>query len=397
MSKISVLPQIQKIHDEMKSWRHELHKHPETSYTEFYASDFVKTKLKEMGIRFESDIAGTGVVGIIEGKKNTSGRGIGLRADLDALEIIEQTGLPYASCNHGKMHACGHDGHTTVLLGAAKYLNETKNFDGTVYLIFQPAEEEGCGADRMIDEGLFKRFPCNAVFGLHNWPWMPLGKIGMRVGPIMAAVDYFKIKITGKEGHAAVPQSFNDPIVAASQIVTALQTIVSRMNPIESAIVSITNFNAGTGAINIIPREANLSGTIRTLSNEVQPQIKKRFYEIIENISNAFNVKCEIEYIVESCATVNTKNEIQISAEVAKEIVGAENVDTETVPYMTGEDFGAMLRVVPGTYIYLGQGTEDKTHHNSRALHHSEYDFNDDALTIGASYYARLAEKFLPL
>ena len=397
---MAAIKKIQDIQDEMTGWRQELHQYPQTNYEEQIASDYIKKKLTEWNIPFTDGWAGGyGIVATIEGKKNTSGKAIGLRADMDALDIDEKTGLPYCSKHAGKMHACGHDGHMAILLGATKYLNETRNFDGKVHLIFQPAEEGGRGADKMIEEGLFDKYPCESVHAVHNWPWLPLGKIGMRVGPIMAAVDTFYITVTGKEGHAAVPQGCIDPIVATSELVLALQSIVSRsVDPTDAAVVSITNFNAGTGAFNIIPREAKLVGTVRTLSPTAHALIQNRFKEICDGVAQIHGVDVDLDYIVESDATVNTAEEIELAAAAAADVIGAENVDTDTTPFMTGEDFGSMLKVLKGTYVYLGQGREDDPKaHNSKPLHHAEYDFNDNALPIGASYMARIIERGVPL
>lgn len=387
------------IKDEIASYRQALHKHPQTAYEETYASDFVQKKLTEWGVPFQAGLAKTGVVATIEGKTNISNKSIGLRADLDALNINEETGLPYCSVNKGKMHACGHDGHTAILLGVAKYLSQHAHFDGKVHLIFQPAEEGEKGADTMIEEGLFKQFPCDQVFGLHNWPWLPLGQISMRVGAIMASVDEFSITLTGKAGHAAVPQSFDDPIVVAAQMITAFQTIVARdVDPMIPAVVSVTNLNAGTGAFNISPQTAEIVGTVRALSKETQQLIEERMHEIATNIANAFNLGINFNYNRVSIATINTVDEVALSADAARDIVGEENVDTNVTPFMTGEDFGAMLEQVPGTYVYMGQANpHDSKAHTSHALHHANYDFNDEAIPVGISYMVRLVERALPL
>lgn len=385
--------------DEMAEWRHELHENPQTCYEEEFASALVQKKLTEWGIPFKTGYGVTGVVATIEGQKTDSGKAIALRADMDALDITEATGLPYASKNKGKMHACGHDGHTATLLGAAKYLNENKSFNGTVHLIFQPAEEGGRGAHRMIGDGLFKDFPCDYVFGIHNWPWEPVGRIGMRTGPILASVDEFKIRITGKGGHAAMPHDTVDPVVIASQIVMALQTIVSRnVSPVDTAVVSVTNLNAGTGAFNIIPEAAAMTGTVRTFSNETRHFVKERIEKLCHNIAGSFGASVEMDYSFDTDPTVNTEDGIRMAAAAAADVVGEENVNTNYDPCMGGEDFGAYLTHKPGAFIFVGQGVEgDENAASSRGLHNPHYDFNDDILPIGASYFARLIEKHMPL
>ncbi|PJB69774.1 MAG: amidohydrolase [Alphaproteobacteria bacterium CG_4_9_14_3_um_filter_47_13] len=385
--------------DEIAAWRQELHRNAQTKYEEVYAGDLIAKKLEEWGIPHTRGFAKTGIVATIEGQKTDSGKAIALRADMDALDIQERTGLPYASCNEGKMHACGHDGHMASLLGATKYLNETKNFNGKVHLIFQPAEEGGSGADKMIEEGLFKKFPCNYVFGFHNWPTLPVGTINMRVGGIMASVDEFEIIVKGKGGHAAMPENTIDPIVIASQIVIALQTIVSRtVSPIDTAVVSVTNMNAGTGAFNVIPGSARLHGTVRTFSNDVRHKIKERMESIVGNISKAFDSTIEIDYIFQTEPTVNTADGIAIAAKAAALVVGEKNVDTNCLPTMGGEDFGAFLIEKPGAFVFIGQGVANDPHcHSSMGLHHPNYDFNDEILPIGSSYFAALAETYMPL
>jgi hippurate hydrolase len=385
--------------DEIAGYRRELHQNPQTAYEETFASDLVQRKLTEWGIPFKAGIAKTGIVATIEGQKSDSGKAIGLRADMDALNMTEASGQPWASKIPGKMHGCGHDGHTAMLLGAAKYLSETRNFNGKVYLIFQPAEEGGGGAIRMIEEGLFQKFPMQAIYGMHNWPGMPKGTIGLRPGPIMASSDSFEITITGKGGHAALPHFNIDPIVAASQIVTALQTIVSRqVDPVDQAVVSITNIHAGSGAFNVIPDKAVLSGTYRAFRPETRALLRRRIEEIASTIAAAYNTGFEIKGNDGYDPTVNTPAESDFAASIARQVVGADNVDANVEPCMGAEDFGAMLQQTPGCYIWVGQAEKDspQSPHN-KGLHNVGYDFNDEIIPTGIEYWARLAEAALPL
>lgn len=383
--------------DEMAEWRHELHQNPQTCFKEEFASNFVKQKLTEWGIPFKDGIAETGIVATIEGQKTDSGKAIGLRADMDALDITEKTGLPYASNNPGKMHACGHDGHTSSLLGVARHLNETKNFNGTVHLIFQPAEEGGGGAHRMIKEGLFKDFPMDAVFGYHNWPAVPRGQAGLRAGPQMACSDDLFINVYGKGGHAAMPHTTIDPMIVAAHIITAVQSIVSRnVDPIDQAVVSITNMHCGTGADNIIPDTAEMFGSVRAFTEETRSILEKRIPEVAENVAAAFGATAEVKYIRGYDPTVNTAPETEICAEVARDLLGDENVDAETPQCMGAEDFGAFLAEKPGCYIFLGQGEADENSPHNQNLHSPYYNYNDEILPIAASYFAKLVERVMP-
>lgn len=396
---MSLINSIAAIKDEITACRRELHQNPQTSYEETFASDLVAKKLTEWGIPFKRGIAVTGIVATIEGQKNTSGKAIGLRADMDALDMIEASGQAWASKIPGKMHGCGHDGHTAMLLGAAKYLSETRNFDGKVHLIFQPAEEGGAGAIRMIEEGLFKDFPMQSVFGMHNWPGIPKGKISLRTGPIMASSDSFEITLTGKGGHAALPHLTIDPIVAGSQIVVALQSIVARgVDPIDQGVVSITNFKAGYGASNVIPESAFLSGTFRSFRVETRKFLQRRIEEIATAVAGAMQVKIEIIINDGYDPTINSKAEAEFCAKVARSVVGDANVDEDVAPCMGAEDFGAMLQEVPGCYIMMGQGEPDKkvSPHN-KFLHDTGYDFNDEIIPTGIEYWARIAEAAMPL
>jgi len=397
---MATINSIQAMKDEVAGWRHELHQNPQTNYEEVFASNFVAQKLTEWGIPFKRGLAVTGIVATIEGQKSDSGKAIGLRADMDALDIVEQSGVPHASKNPGKMHACGHDGHTSTLLSAAKYLKENRNFNGKVHLIFQPAEEGGAGAYKMIEEGLFKQFPCDYVFGLHNWPYMPVGKIATRKGPIMASADEFEIVIKGKGGHAAVPHKTIDPIVAGAQIVTALQSIVSRnVDPVDQGVVTVSNFNAGTGAHNIIGEKAVLVGTIRAFRQETRELLIKRVIEMTENIARAYMAEASVQIMPNGYApTINDDVAVDMALAAAAAIVGEKNVDPETDPTMGAEDFGAYASATPSAFIFVGQGVEkDKKSPHNYGLHSPYYDFNDDILPIGASYFATLVEKYMPL
>lgn len=395
---MTTINSIADMKDEIAAYRRELHQNPQTSYEETFASDLVQKKLTEWGIPFTSGLAVTGIVATIEGQKTDSGKSIGFRADMDALDMVESSGQPWASKIPGKMHGCGHDGHTAMLLGAAKYLAATRNFNGKVHLIFQPAEEGGAGAIRMIEEGLFRKFPMQAVYGMHNWPGLPKGTIGLRPGPIMASSDSFEMTIGGKGGHAALPHLNIDPIVAASQIVTALQSIVSRqVDPVDQGVVSITNFHAGSGASNVIPDKAVLSGTYRAFRVETRALLRRRIEEISSTIAKAYNCSFEIKVNDGYDPTINSVEESIFAANVARAVVGEANVNANVEPCMGAEDFGAMLQNVPGCYIWMGQAEKDAGSPHNKGLHNVGYDFNDDIIPVGVEYWARLAEAALPL
>lgn len=389
---------IAALKEEVAAYRRELHQNPQTSYEETFASDLIQRKLTEWGIPFKTGYGVTGIVASIEGTKNDSGKSIALRADMDALDMVEKSGQPWASKIPGKMHGCGHDGHTSILLGAAKYLSETRNFNGTVHLIFQPAEEGGFGAARMMKDGLFRDFKIDAVFGFHNWPGMKRGTIGLRPGPIMAASDRFDITITGKGGHAAMPHLVVDPIIAGTYIVTALQTIASRtVDPVDQAVVSVTNFNAGTGADNVIPDKAVLTGTFRTFKNETRKLVAQKIEDIAKGIGATLGCIVEPTISWGYDPTINSAVESAFCADIARALVGVENVDANVEPCMGGEDFGAMLQEVPGCYIWIGQGENDASSPHNKGLHNVGYDFNDEIIPLGMEYWARLTEAALPL
>jgi len=385
-----VLNRVAELHDEVTGWRREIHSNPELLYDVHETAAKVAGMLKEFGVdEIVTGIGKTGVVGIINGNKNDSGKTIGLRADMDALPIQEETGKPYASKIAGKMHACGHDGHTAMLLGTAKYLSETRNFNGKVALIFQPAEEGGAGGKAMVDDGMMDRFDITEVYGMHNMPDLAVGQFAMREGTLLAAADELKIVITGKGGHAAKPHDCHDPIVAGAACIQAIQAFVSRnVNPLSSAVVSITQFHAGT-ASNIIPQHANLSGTVRCLDEEMRIKAEKRITEIVENVAFAHGCVAEVRYERMYPPTVNHAKQTLFAGEVAKSIVGENNVDMDVEPTMGGEDFSFLLEARPGAFVYLGNG-------NSAGLHHPAYDFNDEAIPHGVTFFAELVHKAMP-
>ncbi len=387
-----ILNRAAELHDEVTGWRRHLHAMPETLYDVHRTAAFVEEKLREFGCdEVVSGIGRTGVVGIIRGNSGGNpdgGPAIGLRADMDALPLTEITGKPWASQTPGKMHACGHDGHTAMLLGAAKYLAETRAFAGSVAVIFQPAEEGGAGGKAMVDDGMMERFGISRVFGMHNMPGLPVGHFAIRPGPIMAATAEFTVSVAGKGGHAAMPHATLDPLVAASQLVLALQTIVSRtVDPIDSAVVSVTKFHAGD-AYNVIPQTAELAGTIRTLRNEVAEAIFTRMRAICDGIAAAAGVGIDLRIDVNYPVTRNDPEEAAFAADVARGIAGADAVDPAVLPVMGGEDFSYMLEARPGAFIFAGNG-------DSAGLHNPAYDFNDELIPHGISYWVRLAETAL--
>jgi len=388
-----IINRIAEFHDEMTAWRRDFHEHPEIGFEEVRTSGIVAQKLRDFGCdEVVTGIARTGVVGVIRGNNGASGRAIGLRADMDALPILEETGLPWASKTPGRMHACGHDGHTAMLLGAAKYLAETRNFDGTVYLIFQPAEENLAGGEAMVKEGLFERFPMERVFGLHNWPGAPAGTFLWREGPVMAAVANLEVTITGKGAHGAMPNNGNDPIVIAAAIVQALQSIVARnVEPVEGGVITIGHIQGGH-TYNVIPEQVTMLGTARWFAPDVGDLLERRFLETVRGIAAAFGARAEARFIRLYPATINEVTSVHLAADAARAVQGDARVVPMPKPTMGGEDFSFMLNAKAGAYLMLGggRGADDPL------VHHPRYDFNDDILPIGASWWASLAERLLP-
>ncbi|HEY1897663.1 MAG TPA: amidohydrolase [Terracidiphilus sp.] len=388
---------IKAISTEAVQWRHALHQNPQTKYEETFASDLICEKLKEWGIPFERGIAGTGVVATIHGRKNQSDRTIAFRADMDALDILEQSGQEWSSRVSGKMHGCGHDGHTASLLLLARYLNQTKNFDGLIRLIFQPAEEGGRGAATMLQEGLLNRFPFDEIYGYHNWPSLPRGVFAIRSGPIAAASDDFEIHLTGKGGHAAMPHFTRDVIPAAAHLVLALQTLVSReSDPMDSVVLSITNVSAGTGAVNVISGKASLTGTVRTFRQDIRERIEARMRVMADGVASMFQAETEVYYKKVSDPVINYPEFTHHCQAAAENIVGQKNV-RDFEPVMGSEDFGGFLQVRPGAFIAIGQAEEDSSSPHNAMLHSPHYDFNDAILPIAATYFAELAESRLPI
>jgi amidohydrolase len=384
-----IVNRIADFQEDLAAWRHEIHAHPETAFEETRTAEFVAQRLHDFGIAVHRGLAGTGVVGTLTGSRPGT-RAIALRADMDALHIQERNGVDYASQNPGKMHACGHDGHTTMLLGAARYLAETRNFAGTVHFVFQPAEENEGGGRVMVEQGLFEKFPVESIFGMHNWPGMPVGKFALRSGPMMASFDIFEITVKGKGAHAALPHLGVDPFIAAAQIVMGLQTITSRnTHPLEAAVVSVTQIHGGD-TWNVIPDEVVLRGTTRSFKPELQDAIEAGIRRIAEGVASAMGASVAVRYERRYPPTINSVAEAAVAASIASEVVGEANVDRELSPTMGSEDFAFMLQARPGAYVFIGNGPS-----NGAGLHNPRYDFNDAILPIGASYWARLVERVL--
>lgn len=386
-----IINRLSEFHADLTKIRREIHANPELGYEEIKTGALVKCELESYGVdEIHTGLGRTGLVAIIKGRKTDSGKTIGLRADMDALPINEARPLEYASKTKGVMHACGHDGHTTMLLGAARYLAETRNFDGTAVLIFQPAEEGKAGALAMIKDGLMEKFGIEQVYGMHNMPGIPEGDFAIRVGSMMAAADQFEIEIEGKGAHGAMPQFGIDPIVVGSAMVQAVQSIVSRnADSLEALVVSITTFNSGN-AFNVIPQSATLTGTVRTLNADVQDMAEKRLGEIVENVAHAFGATATLSYKRNYPITINHEAQTGFAAKIAGEIVGDNRVNTQIPPLMGAEDFSFMLQEKPGAFIFLGQG-------DTAQVHHPDYDFNDDIIPTGCSYWVKLVETALPI
>jgi amidohydrolase len=383
-----IVNRIADMHAEITAWRREMHMHPELLYDVQQTAASVAEKLKSFGCdEVVPGIGRTGVVGVIKGRK-PGNKVVGMRADMDALPLEEETGLPYKSKVSGKMHACGHDGHTAMLLGAAKYLTETRNFAGTAVVIFQPAEEGGAGGEAMVKDGLMSRFGIQEVYGMHNFPGLPLGEFAIRSGPIMASAEHITIELEGKGGHAARPHLAVDTILVGCQIVNQLQSIVARnVDPLEAAVVSVCMFQAGH-TDNVIPQHALLRGTARALKPEVAELLRKRINQVVEGTAALYGAKAKVTYTNGYPVVVNHERETEFAADIAREIVGKDKVDLAVPPRMAAEDFAFMLNERPGAFIWVGNG-------DSAGLHHPAYDFNDEAIPVGTSYWVRLAERAL--
>jgi amidohydrolase len=386
---MAVIDAMVRLQDEMTRWRRDIHAYPELGFEEKRTSDLVAEKLRDLGLEVHRGIGKTGVVGVL--RAGSAGRSVGLRADMDALPIHEANTFAHRSTNDGRMHACGHDGHTTMLLGAAKYLADTRNFNGVVNFIFQPAEEGIGGARAMIADGLFEKFPCDVVFGMHNRPGLALGKFAVRAGPMMAGGGFFDIHVTGKGSHGARPESGVDPVLMAAHIVIALQSIVSRnVQPTEAAVVSVTKINAGD-AYNVIPQTAQLSGTVRAFTREVMSLIETSMRRVVKGTAETFGATAELEFRVIFAPTINDAAQADFVAGVCAEVVGEDNVNRNPALIAASEDFSFMLERVPGAYFNIGNGAGE----NACEVHNPSYDFNDAALALGASVFARIVEKRL--
>lgn len=390
-----VFSHIAQFHPELTAFRRDLHAHPELGFEEVYTAARVQEALRLCGAdEVHSGVGKTGVVGIIRGRANSKGRMIGLRADMDALTMAESNDFPWRSTRQGMMHGCGHDGHVAMLVGAARYLADTRNFDGTAVLIFQPGEEGFAGAKAMIEDGLFQRWPVESVYAMHNWPGLKPGRFGIRHAAMMASADRITIEITGKGGHGAHPYLAVDPVLVAAHIITAVQSIVSRnVRPIDTAVISLCAMNAGDlHAMSVIPGKATLVGTVRTFRPEVQDMVEKRLSELCSAVALGFGAQASVHYERIYPATINTARETDFAADVAESLVGAENVVRDMDPSMGAEDFSFMLQVKPGAYMRIGQGGE-----GSCMLHMSRYDFNDEILPLGSALHASLVEQAMPL
>jgi amidohydrolase len=392
-----IVNRIAAMQPEVAEWRRDIHAHPEILFDVHRTAASVAEKLKAFGCdEVVTGIGKTGVVGVIRGRKGGPGKDsagtlkvIGMRADMDALPMDEQTNLPYRSTNPGKMHACGHDGHTAMLLGAAKYLAETRNFAGTAVVIFQPAEEGGGGGREMVKEGLMERFGIEEVYGMHNYPGLPVGDFALRPGPLLAAADRILIEIEGLGSHAAKPHMGIDAVLVGAQIINQIQSIVARsVDPVKSGLISICQFHAGS-ADNVIPQTAILRGTARSLLPEVRDILEQRLREVVEGTAMAYGAKAKLTYRRDYPVTSNHDRQTDFAAAVAGEVVGSGRVDANTPPLMGGEDFSFMLQARPGAFIFIGNG-------DSAGLHHPAYDFNDEAIPVGASFWARLVETAMP-
>ena len=391
---MSIIKKQSELHEDMVTWRHHIHKHPELSFKEDLTSDYIAAVLEANDIEMHRGLAVTGIVATIHGKKE--GRVIGLRADMDALPIQEKNDFSHKSVHDGKMHACGHDGHSTMLLGAAVHLKENNNFSGTVHFIFQPAEEGGGGGRVMVEEGIFEKFPCEAVYGMHNWPGMAEGQFAVHDTAVMAANETLKISIKGKGGHAAMPDQCVDPVVIGAQIITALQSVVSRnVAPLDSAVVSITMLDAGFVS-NVIPNDMNLTGSLRYFSTDVGNEVKAKIKKIVEGISHSMGATATFSSTPNYPATVNTPKHAELCANAAAEVVGSGNVLRNEKPSMGSEDFSFLLNASEGAYIWIGNGlVPEDGPEGGCMLHNTEYDFHDEILPLGSSYWVQLVQGIL--
>ena len=387
---MAILNRFSEMFEEISTWRRDLHAHPELRFEEYRTAAFVASKLKEFGVdEVVTGFGGTGVVGVIHGQNNTSGRSIGFRADMDALPIQEVNDLPHASTIPGKMHACGHDGHTSMLLGAAKYLAETRNFDGKIVLAFQPAEEGGGGARAMIDAGLMDKWNVEEIYGMHNMPGLPIGEFAVRTGPQMASPDKFEIIVHGKGGHGAMPHKGVDSTLVAAQIVVALQSIASRnINPLENIVVSVCGFRTETDTYNVIPNTVRLRGTVRTFEKDVQSFVRARIDALTKCTADGYGAVAEVTHMSGPPPLVNHEREADFAAEIALSVCGVAHRNFE--PSMGGEDFSEMLLERPGAYLFVGNG-------DSADLHNPSYEFNDDVIPVGCSWFVTMAERRMPL
>ena len=387
---VAILNRFSEMFEEISTWRRDLHAHPELRFEEYRTAAFVASKLKEFGVdEIVTGFGGTGVVGVIHGQNNTSGRSIGFRADMDALPIQEVNDLPHASTIPGKMHACGHDGHTSMLLGAAKYLAETRNFDGKIVLAFQPAEEGGGGARAMIDAGLMDKWNVEEIYGMHNMPGLPIGEFAVRTGPQMACPDKFEIIVHGKGGHGAMPHKSVDSTLVAAQIVVALQSIASRnINPLENIVVSVCGFRTETDTYNVIPNTVRLRGTVRTFEKDVQSFVRARIDALTKSTADGYGAVAEVTHMSGPPPLVNHEREADFAAEIALSVCGVAHRNFE--PSMGGEDFSEMLLERPGAYLFVGNG-------DSADLHNPSYEFNDDVIPVGCSWFVTMAERRMPL
>ena len=387
---MAILNRFSEMFEEISTWRRDLHAHPELRFEEYRTAAFVASKLKEFGVdEIVTGFGGTGVVGVIHGQNNTSGRSIGFRADMDALPIQEVNDLPHASTIPGKMHACGHDGHTSMLLGAAKYLAETRNFDGKIVLAFQPAEEGGGGARAMIDAGLMDKWNVEEIYGMHNMPGLPIGEFAVRTGPQMASPDKFEIIVHGKGGHGAMPHKSVDSTLVAAQIVVALQSIASRnINPLENIVVSVCGFRTETDTYNVIPNTVRLRGTVRTFEKNVQSFVRARIDALTKSTADGYGAVAEVTHMSGPPPLVNHERQADFAAEIALSVCGVAHRNFE--PSMGGEDFSEMLLERPGAYLFVGNG-------DSADLHNPSYEFNDDVIPVGCSWFVTMAERRMPL